>query len=124
MRVKIKSISDSGNIKKERIVMKVLSNTNIGNYSLFESETISDGVTTSLLDVFWFPDKKVEAGDLVVLYTKSGNQNEKQIKNGNTAHFFYWESNNAKWKGSESAPVLLEIADWQAYFEHTHNKAN
>jgi hypothetical protein len=34
--------------------------------------------------------KAVEAGDLVVLYSKPGTQSQKKLNNGTAVHFFYW----------------------------------
>ena len=115
MKVKITSIADPGVLAKERIVMKVLSDTDIGVYAIFEANYRDGNITTGVKDVFWFPDKSVSAGDLVVLYTKQGNQNEKLLEGGNKSHFFYWGLGNPKWKTTSTAPVLLEVSNWQVY---------
>jgi hypothetical protein len=115
MKVKITSIADLGVLEKERIVMKVLSSTDIGSYVIFEAIYREGNITTGVKNVFWFPDKEVSAGDFVVLYTKQGKQNEKILESGNKSHFFYWGSNDSKWKTNKMAPVLLAISDWQTF---------
>jgi hypothetical protein len=115
VKVKIQSIADRGVPDKERIVMNVLSDTDIGGYAIFEASFRDGTVTTGVYDVFWFPDKQVNVGDYVVLYTKSGTQSEKTLKNGKKSHFFYWGSAGTKWDTKRSAPVLLLISEWSAF---------
>jgi hypothetical protein len=118
MRVKIASIADRADLDKERIVMKVLSDTDIGSYAVFNAEVQNGVVTTGVQDVFWFPDKKVSEGDFVVLYTKRGKQSEKKLHvGGKMTHFFYWGSSTPKWKTGGTAPVLLFISEWEAFTE-------
>jgi hypothetical protein len=69
----------------------------------------------------------VSAGDLVVLYTKSGRENEKELKSGRKAHFFYcvllntpsacggelhWGLDPSIWERKDRAPVLLHAPEW------------
>lgn len=118
MRVKITSIADRADLNKERIVMKVLSDTDIGGYAVFDAEYQEGIVTTGVQDVFWFPDKKVSAGDFVVLYTKRGKPSEKKLPiRGKTTHFFYWGSSSPKWNTDGTTPVLLFISEWEAFTE-------
>lgn len=115
MKIKIESIADQGLLDKERIVMKVLSDTDVGYYAIFETRRSDRGVTAGVRDAFWFPDKVVSSGDYVVLYSKAGQQSEKTPSGGNKSHFFYWGSDKAKWSSTETAPVLLLVSEWKAY---------
>ena len=115
MRIKINKIADAGVLNNERIVMKALSDADVGKYAVFESRYRDDSITTGVEDVFWFPDKEVSKGDYVVLYTKRGNQSEKTLRSGNKSHFFYWGSTSAKWGNTQTVPALLEIADWETH---------
>jgi hypothetical protein len=118
MRIKITSIADRADLTKERIVMKVLSDTNIGDYAVFDAEYRHGTVTTGVRDVFWFPDKDVSSGDIVVLYTKRAKQSEKILKaSRKTAHFFYWGSTKPKWETERTVPVLMSISEWEAFTE-------
>jgi hypothetical protein len=115
MNVKIRSIVDAGVETKERIVMKVLSDTDIGHYAVFEALRRGEELSTAILDAYWFPDKSVKEGDLVILYTKSGTSSEKTSEGGKTSHFFYWGRTGSKWGSNESAPALLEIMAWESF---------
>jgi hypothetical protein len=115
MKVKIQSIADRGNPDKERIVMRVRVGTDIGRFAVLDAGYSGGSVNTDITDAFWFPDKTVREGDLVVLYTKSGRDNEKSLKSGNTSHFFYWGRTGVKWQRADRVPVLLQVDEWHSY---------
>jgi hypothetical protein len=116
MKAKITTIADPGHISKERVVIKVSGDLDIGSFAIMEAGVRGGEITTGIVDVYWFPDKEVAAGDIVVLYTKNGTPNEKALKSGGRAHFFYWGAVDvSKWQGKDVAPVLVEIAEWQAF---------
>lgn len=116
MNIKIRSITNPGDGQRERLVLKVLADDDIGRYAVFQAT--SDGESIYAFDVenaFWFPDKPVAAGDLVVLYTKRGAPREKAQKNGRTNHFFYWGIGGTIWHHGSYAPVLVEIKNWESH---------
>jgi hypothetical protein len=113
MKVEIKSIADKGDQKKERLVLRVGQDVNIG-YFLVLCTGFTDGqVDTGIQQTFWFPDKEVKTGDLVVLYTKSGKNSEKQLEGGATAHFFYWGLSGPQWDKPNRSVVVLHAPEWQ-----------
>ncbi len=115
MNIKINSIADRGVPKKERLVMKVLRDTDVGEYAVFRAGTEDGGVTTDVRNVFWFPDKPVSAGDFVVLYTKTGTASEKTSASGTKSHFFYWSLQEPLWLPEEDSAVLLHIDTWISF---------
>lgn len=115
MKIKIQSIADRGNPQKERIVMVVQSRTDVGQFALLDAGYSDGGVNTYTRDVYWFPDKPVNEGDYVVLYTKSGKDSEKLQKSGKKSHFFYWGKSGSKWEGTDMAPVLLQVEEWMSF---------
>lgn len=113
MNLKIKSIAEKGDFQKERLVIRVLNDTDVGDYVLLRTG-LSDGeVTTGVHNTFWFPFKNVKAGDLVVLYSKRGSQNEKELDGGRKAHFFYWGRTEALWGTHDKGVVLLYAPTWE-----------
>ena len=114
MKLKFSSFADAGQPQKERLVLRVEEDTDVGDYLIMISSGASDGRATAGRKVaYWFPDKEVKAGDLVVLYSKRGSQSEKKLDAGGTAHFFYWGLDGAQWSGSECGAVLLLSAEWE-----------
>lgn len=115
MNVKIRTIRDNGIANKERLVLQVLRDDDIGYYIVFDTTFTGEGaVSNKVRHSYWFPDKKVRARDLVVLYTKIGIQSEKQNRDGTTSHFFYWGLDKTIWNKKGDCAVLLEVKDWRA----------
>ena len=63
----------------------------VGDYILIQTGFQQDGVTIDTHNTYWFPYKKVEAGDFVVIYTRKGRENQRALEDGKNVHFFYWD---------------------------------
>lgn len=115
MNIKIRAIRNSGVADKERLVLQVLRDDDIGYYVVFDTTFTEDGkISNKVRHSYWFPDKKVRIGDLVILYTKPGTQSESQNEDGSTAHFFYWGLDKTIWNKEGDCAVLLEARNWSA----------
>jgi hypothetical protein len=112
MSIVISSIADQGLALKERLVLRVLTDTDVGRYAVLRTASLEGMATTLVKNTFWFPDKAVSAGDYVVLYSKAGTPKEKPLKKGGTSHFFYWGHSEALWSSPSEAAVLLQIETW------------
>ncbi|MCV9930210.1 hypothetical protein OIU83_21305 [Flavobacterium sp. LS1R49] len=111
MKLDIKSVKDRGT-NSERLVIQVLEDCDIGDYISFVTKRIDDKISIVIENPFWFPDKKVEKGDLIVLYTKSGNTSFKVNKDESKTHFFYRNMDNPVFIEDKYA-LLLEAKNWQ-----------
>lgn len=116
VKIKIKSFADGGDITKERVVLRVLADGDIGSYALFRSKEADDGGPLSgQKTAYWFPDKTVKSGDLLVVYTKKGKTSKKVLASGGTAHFFYWQLSEAIWgDDKQNLAVLFLISEWSS----------
>ena len=112
MKLDIQSIAEKGNFEKERLVLKVKVDTDIGDYILIQAGFNGKDVTIATHQTYWFPYGAVSAGDLIILYTKSGKHSTEALTQGGTAHFYYWGLSKAIWDTSERAPVLLHAPEW------------
>lgn len=113
MRVKILYTKSRGNIDRERIVLKVLKRTDMGQYLIGDTTYFKDNsVSNRLRHVFWFPDKIVEEDDFVVLYTKHGKDSQFRNKSKTTTHRVYWGLDRTVWNKSGDGAVLFLIDDW------------
>jgi hypothetical protein len=112
MKVAIQSVADKGVATKERLVLKALADTDIGEYVLLQTGFHNGEVTIAIYNTYWFPFKKIQANDLVVLYSKIGEDSERQLKNNRKAHFFYWGLDEAVWNLVNRAPVVLHAPEW------------
>jgi hypothetical protein len=113
MNLTIRSILGADDLSTERIVIDVTSAVDLGNYLIIKSEERDGGPTTSTGESFWFPDEDVEAGDVVVVYTKSGKDRTRKLKNGRAIRFFYWKKPELVWNEKGFCAVLLEAPLWQ-----------
>lgn len=113
MNVQIREIIDAGILEDERLVLKILKDCDIGKYLTFDSTYTQDGKISNLVrHPYWFPDKELKAGDLVVLYTKSGLQSQTSNRDGSTSHFFYRGLERTIWNQEGDCAVLLEVSTW------------
>lgn len=116
MNVNISRIIDRGNIDNERIVIKILSATDIGRFAVFRTgkNNNSTVITNKVYNTYWFPDGPVQTGDLIVLYTKSGVASSTRNTNGTTTRFYYWGLLSAIWSSNVThGTVLVSIPEWQ-----------
>ncbi len=113
MNIKIIKIVDPGNLTSERIIFKAEADSLIGSYLVLKTKTLSGrGVSSSTSGTYWFPDKSVKNGELIVLYTKIGKNTEVLNKDGSTTHFFYWNRSLPVWMTPDDTVVLAYISSW------------
>ncbi|TDY16939.1 hypothetical protein B0G81_8084 [Paraburkholderia sp. BL6665CI2N2] len=120
MKAQIKSFADPGVLPKERVVISVTADHDIGKYLLLCSGKSKDGgPMAGKKDAFWFPDKPIKVGDRVVLYTKKGVRSEKKLDDGTTVHFFYWGLDAPLWNDDKNIAVLVQSAEWVSALPET-----
>lgn len=112
MRVQIRYVAEQGDLDRERLVMRVRQDVDIGDFMLVRAGFEDDEVTTDVSNAFWFPYRRLRAGDLVVVYSKRGSDKQKRLDDGHKAHFFYWGQDSALWGDEHVAPVLLYAPQW------------
>jgi hypothetical protein len=115
MTLRIRAVRDKGNLEKERIVLVSDSSENIGQYILLNTRHEGDDtVSANMRQTLWLPDYKVNAGDLVVIYTKISKEEIKEKINDDKTKtiFIYWGLSTAIWDQGNDSAVLVQIADW------------
>jgi hypothetical protein len=112
MTVELTGVEDAGNHERERVVIKITADDDIGRYAIFRA-VARDGrpLSGNIPYVYWFADTKVKAGDFIVVYTKSGLRSEKPSENGTTSRFFYWGLPSQVWLQG-TVPVLVSTSSW------------
>jgi hypothetical protein len=115
MKLAIRYVTEHGVLKDERIVLKAMDDVDVGAYMLADTTYISESeVSNKLRHTFWIPDKEVEQGDLVVIYTKEGKDSTKLNKSGSKTHFFYWGLARTIWNKDEDSAALFHVGDWSS----------
>ena len=98
MNIAFKRIRDAGDFQKERIVLSVSADADVGNYVVLIMTFAEDGAPYAGKHVsYWFPDKKVKSGDLVVLYIEGESIKAKTMKTAVRRTFFIggWQKHNS-----------------------------
>lgn len=112
MKLEIKYIKDRGTAE-ERVVLIANEDCDIGKYFVFTSKKIGEKISyTNLKKPFWFPDKFVKKGDLVILYTKAGSSSFKVNKDGSSSHFYYRGLSSPALMENQFA-LLVEANTWK-----------
>lgn len=114
MNLKIRNVVDKGDPKKERLIIRVLNDTDLGEYILLRTGLTEGVVNIGVESTFWFPDKAILARDLVVVYSRAGNTQEKKREDGTTVHFFYWDQPAAVWQSRTAGVVLAHAPVWES----------
>ena len=118
MKVRVDRIRDPGVLDKERLVLRVLATTDIGDYVLLRTRYDAETVLAGNCDAFWFPFRAVYKDDLVVVYTKPGVMKEKVLEDGAKAHFFYWRLAYPIWDADDRGAVILYAPNWEDKHQH------
>jgi hypothetical protein len=118
MKLEITAIANIGDTEKERIVLKAMSDLNLGRFAIFRTNARGEKrvLGGSVPDVYWFANVDLKERDLVILYTKSGTKSTKAGPGGQTSHFFYWGLSKSLWSDQEKfSTVLVETPRWATY---------
>jgi hypothetical protein len=115
MKIEIVEILDRAVANKERLWLKVISNTDLQFYVVFDTTyTSNTNISNLQRHAYWFNPKPVKAGDYVVLYTGKGTPSKMPNGNGGAmTHFLYWGLENTIWNKKEDCAVLFEVSTWQ-----------
>jgi len=112
MKLELRSIVASGDLKNERLTLRALADLDVGDYLVAQSGYTDDSPTTVFYHTIWFPFKPIQKGDLVVVYTKVGSNKERVLSSGNKAHFFYFDLKSTIWDDRYRGAVVLHAPNW------------
>lgn len=111
MKVKIKGVVGGNNHDNETLVLDVIEDTDMEQYIVMDSTYNPDRtVSNRFRHVYWFPPKKVKEGDIVVLFTKRG-EDFTDSESNKTIHFFHWNVDTCIWNNDGDCAVLLHCDD-------------
>ncbi|MBU2765570.1 hypothetical protein HAP94_05020 [Acidithiobacillus ferrivorans] len=116
MNINIRGIKDAGDIGKERIILTVSADDNIGKYIIFNTRQIGEKLISSRVKhTIWLPDYEVHAGDLIVVYTKKSQKYIKEKSNTDETKtvFIYWGESNPIWNTVDAAVALIKIDEFK-----------
>ncbi|MBZ9975494.1 hypothetical protein [Mesorhizobium sp. BR-1-1-10] len=114
MNLELRSIIEPGNIRLERLTLRVKSALDIGDFLVAQVGWVGSEPSIQIYHTFWFPYDQITAGDLVIIYTREGTPSKKALKAGNTAHFFYWGLDNPIWANDFRGAAVMHVPEWKA----------
>lgn len=110
MKIQLISFGDAGRLEDERIGFHVLEACNLKFYTVCHTRKTESGFFNRPEHVFWFYPKEVNAGDEIVLYTKSGIDSTED-RGDHKVHFIYWRLQSSILKDGDCI-VLSEQNNW------------
>jgi len=114
MNLELRSLVKPGDLPNERVTLRAKVDLDVGDY-LFAQSGYADGAPTiNFFHTYWFPFKKISAGDLVVIYTKVGTESSKKLTTGKRAHFYYLDLKKTIWDDPTKAAVILYAPKWES----------
>lgn len=110
-------VADPGNLRSERVILRVAENTSLIHYVLINSSAADESgeVYDMNQHVFWFPDVVANQGDYVRLYSRVGEFNTQPgtfAERPAIFHNFYWGKNHAVWVAASNAVVVFRVQNW------------
>jgi len=112
MNIRIIDVKNKGDIDRERVVLLVSANDDVGHYLILDTTYDGDNVSNKVQHPCWIPDAPVRKGDLVVIYTKSGVDKAIRNKDGSDTHFFYRGLDKSIWNKDGDCAILMDIREW------------
>ena len=94
--------------------MRANTDLDVGDYLLAQSGYVDGSPTIHFFHTYWFPNKSINKGDLVVVYTKSGSDRVRKLTTGKNAHFYYFGLDSTIWDQPHRGAVLLQAPIWQS----------
>jgi hypothetical protein len=114
MKLEIIKIIDRGIALKERLWLRVLNDTDLSFYIVFNTIYLStNSISSTQKNAYWFAPQKVKTGDYIILYTGSGTPSNSKNADGTTNYFFYWGLPTTVWNIKEDCAVVFEINLWK-----------
>lgn len=114
MKLKIRSIHGHGKAAEEYVIIDVLHDCMSNRYMIADSTfTSSETISNKTRHTYWFNDISLKRGDVVILYTCNGRDNNSKQGNGSTIYHIYWGLDSAVWNDSGDCAILFEISNWK-----------
>jgi hypothetical protein len=108
----ITGIGDKGALDKERIGFKASTAVDLRNFLVFRTTIGESGFFNRSKDAYWFAPTAVNAGDMVVLYTRTGTDSFLANADGTKTYFRFWNLSEPIFTSAPDGVVLAEVANW------------
>lgn len=115
MKFKINGLREPGNLEKERVVIEILEDGNVGTLIVASTKQQDEGsVSSGIKNSYWIPDQDVQKGDLIIIYTKAGKKNNRVNPSNSTSYFFYIGLETPLYNENDETVVVFDISYWKS----------
>ena len=114
MNLAILGIRDPGDLQNERVVFEARDEVDLGDYlTSFAYETGDDTISDRMISPLWFPTMKLNVGEKVVVYSRSGTRWKKEMNDGRAIYFLYRNKREALCVNARMGVLLLKMSGWE-----------
>ena len=114
MKLNIISIQNHGNASTEYVSFSAGEDCDLKYYIISDSTfNANNTLSNTFRHTYWWAPQSIKKGDVVVLYTRKGQNSISKLQGGNTAYNYYWGSDHAIWNDEGDTAVLFELNTWQ-----------
>ena len=116
MNLEIISIHNHGDQTKEYVDLKATEDCDIGHYLLADTTyTKTNLVSNKLRHIYWLPDKPIQKGEFVRIFTRTGTGEKITTPNGSIVHTIFWGLKTPIWNDAGDSAVLMHIDSWSHF---------
>lgn len=109
MDIKIRGVLER-KTNDERLVLDVINDCRLGRFVVIDTTYDENGsVSNKNRHMYLFSTQTVKKGDLVVLYTKKGDNTSRKNINGSISYFYFWGLDSTVWNNEGDEASLLHI---------------
>ncbi|MDE1645497.1 hypothetical protein [Klebsiella pneumoniae] len=122
MSLKIHGVKNAGEVGKEKLIIKVTADCNLINFMVIDCTYDDEGQSSNKhRHVYMFPEKEVNVGEYIILYTGSGTDRTGvwNRDNDTVTHRFYWGLDTTVWNedGDEALILKYGVVDRKSFEE-------
>lgn len=116
MDLKIVRIKNAGDYDKEYVMLQAVEDCDLSGYLVMDTTYDDTNVESNKRrHVYWFPEKRIEKGEYVSLWTKPGAANTGKTTGGGVIHRFYWGVQTAIWNDEGDTALLFRVAEVEQF---------
>lgn len=113
MDIKIRGVLER-KTNNERLVLDVINDCRLGRFAVIDTTYDDEGkVSNKNRHVYLFNTQAVKKGDIVVLYSKKGEDDSTKNNNGSISYFYFWGLDSTVWNNEGDVALLLHIDDFE-----------
>ena len=113
MKLSVVNIEHQGDREKEVVTLAVNEDCDLRHFIVASATFNREDVKSNLFrDTLWLPSVKAKKGDYILLFTRDGENADRENNLGSTSHLIFWGSEQAVWHEKDDEIMLFELNAW------------